>query len=277
MAVLLALAAAAGWGCSDFLGGLKARSLPLLTVLAVSMPSGLLVLGPVLAAHGEGPPDAASVGYAVLAGVTGLAGLSALYRGLAAGAMGVVAPISATAPLVPISVGVARGERPSALQGLGMAIALVGIVLAGREPRARTRGQVAVGAGFGLLAAASFGLSLTAFGAAAEGDPYWATLIVRLVGCAVVLCALAAVGAELPRARDSWRPLVAVGLFDAAATTCFSVATTRGLLSVVAVLASLFPVVVVALARIVLGERLAGVQLAGATAAVAGAALISAG
>ena len=277
MAVLLALAAAVGWGCSDFLGGLKARSLPLLTVLTVSIPSGFLVLGPILAAHGEGPPDAASVGYGVLAGATGLAGISALYRGLAVGAMGVVAPISATAPLVPVSVGVGRGERPSALQALGMTIALVGIVLAGREPNAKARGRLALGAGFGLLAAASFGLSLVAFDAAAEEDPYLATLVVRLVACAVVLAVALAARPALPRARGSLFALVAVGLFDVSATTCFSVATTRGLLSVVAVLASLFPVVVVALARIVLGERLVPIQLGGATAAVAGAALISAG
>ncbi len=277
MAVLLALAAAVGWGCSDFLGGLKARSLPLLTVLTVSMPSGFLVLGPILAARGEGPPDTASVGYGVLAGATGVVGISALYRGLAVGAMGVVAPISATAPLVPVSVGIARGERPSALQALGMAIALIGIVLAGRDPSAAARGRVALGAEFGLLAAASFGLSLVAFDAAAEGDPYWATLVVRLVGCAVVLAVALAARPALPRARGSLFALVAVGLFDVSATTCFAVATTRGLLSVVAVLASLFPVVVVALARIVLGERLVPIQLGGATAAVAGAALISAG
>jgi len=276
-AVLLALAAAVGWGCSDFLGGLQARSLPLLAVLAVAMPSGLLVLGPILAARGEGPPGAASVGYAVLAGATGLAGISALYRGLAVGAMGVVAPISATAPLIPVTVGVARGERPSALQAIGMAAALVGIVLAGREPRAGSRGRVAIGAGLGLLAAGSFGLSLVAFDAAAEGDPYWATLVVRLVGCAVVLAAFPAARPALPRARRSLSPLVAVGLFDATATMCFSVATTRGLLSVVSVVASLFPVVVVVLARVVLGERPAAVQMGGAAAAVAGAALISAG
>lgn len=276
-AVVLALATAAGWGCADFLAGLKARSLPLVAVLSVSMLSGLLVLVPLVAARADSPPDALHLTYAALAGLSGLAGLTALYRGLAVGTMGVVAPISATAPLVPLTVGLGRGESPSALQLAGIAIALAGIVLAARAPHSGTGGRVAAGTGLGLIAAASFGLSLTAFDAAAEGDPYWTALVVRLVACAFVLPAAFVLQPALSGVLRSWRPLVAIGLCDSTATVSFSVATTRGLLSVVSVLASLFPVVVVALARIVLGERLVRHQLAGAAAALAGAALISAG
>ncbi len=277
-AVLLALGAAVGWGCSDFLGGLQARRRSLATVLAVSLPSGLLVLVPLIAVRGDGPPSTLRIVYGVLAGVTGVAGISALYRGLSLGTMGVFAPISATAPLVPLGVGLARGERPSPLQLLGMGLALIGIVAAGREPAAAAQGtRFALGVGFAMGAAASFGVSLVCFDAAAAGDPYWATLVVRLVGTAFALVLLVAVRPSLPGRSVTLLVLVAVGVLDATATTSFSIATTRGLLSVVSVLASLFPVVVVLLARTFLGEQPARTQLAGAVTAVSGVALISAG
>src|SRR5437763_890057 len=133
MGVGLALVASAMWGFSDFVGGLKAKTLPLLSVLVVSQPLGLAVLGALAAAAGRHSLGGLGTLYAVLAGAGGLVGISALYRGLAVGTMGIVAPISATAPLVPVVVGIARGERPSPVQAAGIVFALGGIVLASRE------------------------------------------------------------------------------------------------------------------------------------------------
>jgi drug/metabolite transporter (DMT)-like permease len=276
-AVLLALGAAVGWGCSDFIGGVMSRRLTVWAVLVVSLPAGLLVLGPILIAHGEGPPSTLRLSYGVLAGVTGIAGLTFLYRGLAVGTMGVVAPIAATAPLIPLAVGLARGERPSGLQLTGIVLALTGVLAAGRELDSERPARVAAGVGMGLLAAGSFGLSLVLFDSASAGDPYWATLVVRLVGTVFALAVLATNRPHVPSAPKILLVLAAVGVLDATATTSFALATTRGLLSVVAVLASLFPIVVVLLARAFLHERPARTQLAGALTAVAGVALISAG
>jgi drug/metabolite transporter (DMT)-like permease len=275
-AALLALAASAGWGVSDFLGGLKTRRLNVLTVLAVSQPAGLPLLAVVVAGRWAVPGGGWWVLWAVLGGLGAAIGIAALYRGLAVGSMGIVAPITSTAPLIPVTVGLARGERPSALQLGGICIALVGVAFAGWEPGAQgARGRAATGAGLALIAAVFFGSSQVGLEAASNVDPYWATLVLRITSSAAVL---AMVLRRRPAAPGSaWPTLALIGLLDTAATVLFAVATTKGLFSVVAVLASLYPVGVAILARVVLGERLTRTQRGGAIAAVCGAAAISAG
>ncbi len=162
-------------------------------------------------------------------------------------------------------------------QYAGMALALVGIVLASREPGRDRPGRIAVGAGLGVVTALCFGLSLLGLNEASKHDPYWATLVVRCGTTAIVAVALLATRPSFAGVRRAWPTLTAVGLLDVSAVVLFSVASTRGLLSIVAVLSSLYPVVIVVLARIVVKERLAPLQLAGASAALAGAALLSAG
>src|SRR2546430_15184115 len=171
-AILLALAASVCWGGSDFLGGLRSRSFSVLVVQAVALVAGFVVVVPVLAVRGEGPPGALSLLYGFLAGIAGAIGLAAFYRGLAIGAMGIVGPISATAPAIPVAIGLARGERPSSVQLAGVAVALVAIVLVGREPGERTR-RLALGAGLALFAALFFRISLFGVAPASQGVPCW--------------------------------------------------------------------------------------------------------
>jgi drug/metabolite transporter (DMT)-like permease len=276
-AVLLALAASASWGVSDFLGGLKTRSVPVLTVLAVSQPAGLLLLGTIVLVRWQAPPHGLPILWAVLAGAGGAIGIGALYQGLAVGSMGIVAPITSTSPLIPLTVGLARGEQPSAVQLAGIAVALVGVAFAGWEPAAPgARRQLTAGAGLALLAAVSFGSSQVALESAANHDPYWATFILRIASSALVLMAVMR-GRPGQGPSQMWLVLILIGFLDSGATELFAVATTKGLLSVVAVLAALYPVLVAILARVVLHERLTVVQRSGAVAAVAGAAAISAG
>lgn len=276
-AVLLALAASASWGVSDFLGGLKTRAAPVLTVLSVSQPAGLVLLGAIVLVRWQAPPHGLPILWAVLAGIGGAVGIGALYQGLAVGSMGIVAPITSTSPLIPLTVGLARGERPSAIQLVGIGVAIVGVAFAGWEPGAPgARRRLSTGAGLALLAAVAFGSSQVALQSAAADDPYWATFILRIASSLLVLAALLRFRPGRGRA-GMWVVLIAIGLLDSAATELFAVATTKGLLSVVAVLASLYPVLVAILARVVLHERLTAVQRGGAVAAVAGAAAISAG
>jgi uncharacterized membrane protein len=275
-AILLALAASVGWGVSDFLGGLKSRTLPLVAVQVVSLLAGFVVTVPALVLHGEGPPGGWSLVYGLLSGALGAVGIAAFYRGLAIGAMGIVAPISATAPVVPVVIGLARGEQPSLLQLAGIALALIGIVLVGQEPGEATR-RFALGAGLALAAAACFGVALFGISEASKGDPYWGALALRIGAVVAVGSAVPVFRPPLAAALRAWPALAAIGTLDAAATLLYSISTTRGLLSVVVVLASLYPVTIVLLARAVLSERLASLQLAGAAAALAGAAFISAG
>jgi drug/metabolite transporter (DMT)-like permease len=248
-------------------------------VLVISQVAGLTLGVTATAAAGAGPPAASRIVYGVLAGLVGIVGLVAFYRGLATAAMGVVAPIAATAVVVPLVVGLARGERPSVLQDAGIALAIVGVVGVSREPAGTGPRRLAGGVGFALVAAACFGFALVGLSAAAKGGALWAGLSLRIGGtvpvCLVALLAGPRGGARI--ARRGWAWLVLVGVTDATASILYGAATTRGLLSVVAVVASLYPVLVVLLARGLLDERLATAQLGGAAAALAGIALISAG
>ena len=134
--VALALGASIAWGCSDFLAGLKTRRLALLWVLLVSQATGLVLVLLAALVSGTRCPRAMRRCWPAGAGVAELIGFAALYRALAVGAMSVVAPVSATAALLPVVVSVAAGEAPTPAQALGMALALAGAALASFEPGA---------------------------------------------------------------------------------------------------------------------------------------------
>jgi drug/metabolite transporter (DMT)-like permease len=277
LAIGLALGASLGFGVADFLAGLSARRLPLLVVLGLTQLVGLASIAAVVAVRFEGPPGAGSLGWAALAGVFGAAAVAALYRGLAVGLMSVVAPIAATAAVIPVIAGVAIGEAPAPLQNAGIGLALAGVVLASRATAEAGRSGLAAGAGLGLLAALFIGSFLVVFDAASEGDPYWATLVVRIETVAIFAVAALVLRPAAALARQDAVALVAIGVLDLTATALFAVSTTKGLVGVVSVLSSLYPVVTVALARALLGERLSTVQAAGVATAFAGVALIAMG
>ena len=277
-ALVLALAASVTWGVGDFLGGIAARRVAVATVLAASLAAGFVLVALVVVVGGDGPPPAGDLLQAAAAGVAGAVGLAGLYRGMAVGAMGVVAPVSAVAALVPFVVGLGQGERPSTLQLAGVAAALAGVALVSREPGTKHSGSGrAAGVGLALVGAGGFGLYFVLMDAAAAESATWAVLFAR--GAAAILAAGAAVALRAPLVPPrSLLPMIAfVGLFDVAANVLFGLATSRGLVSVVSVLASLYPVITVALAWVVLGERISRVQRVGAAAALSGAALITAG
>jgi drug/metabolite transporter (DMT)-like permease len=277
-AVLLALAASLTWGFADFGAGIVARRLPAFVVAGVVESAGLVVSAAVVLALHESPPSARQFAWAAFAGVVGVVGLAAFYRALSVGAMGIIGPITATAAIVPVAYGLARGERPSTLQDAGVALAIVGVVAASLErvPDRRRR-RFGPGVGLALAAALCFGWALVGLSRAAPGGTAWSVFTMR---AAAVPLVLGVVLVSKPPLRASARALgllVVVGLGDTFATLLYSIATTRGLLSVVAVLASLYPIVIVVLARVLLTERVARAQLGGVVVALAGVALISAG
>lgn len=275
---LLALAASLSWGLGDFLAGLRTRRLPVVTVLVVSQAAGLTTIALVVALRGVGPPDARYLAFGSLAGVAGAVGLAALYRGLAVGPMSVVAPISATAAVIPVLAGVLTGERPSAAQAAGIGLAVAGVVLASR---ARSVGgahrTVAEGIGLALVAAVAFGLLLVALGEASDGDPYWGTLAMRGTSFSLLVLTALVVRPSFALNEGDLPVLLLIGVLDTVGNALFAVATTKSLLSVAAVLGQLYPVVTVLLARVVLGERMSRGQLLGVVAVFAGVALITAG
>lgn len=276
LAIGLALGAALSWGCGDFIGGRASRTLHVLTVLAVSQLAGTAAVAVWVVVDGGSAPSLKGVLWAMGAGIAGCFGLAGLYRGMAVGAMTVVAPISATAAIIPFAVGVATGERPGLVRIAGAALALAGVVLISREP-GHSGGGRAAGVGLALVAALGFGLYFVGLDRAAEEGAAWAVLVARGTSSTLALVFAASVGAALVVRGRSLVTVLAVGMLDVGANVLFALSTSRGLVSVVAILASLYPVVTIALARLVLTERIGRGQWAGGAAALAGAALISAG
>ena len=256
----------------------------MLAVLLISQAAALGLLLPVAFALADDGPSAAAVGWAALGGCAGVIALAAFYRGLAIGTMSVVAPISATGAAVPVLVGLAEGERPGVLQVVGMAAALAGVILASRESEPaedlgaehRAAGRAAVG--LALVAAAGFGTFFVGVArASATAEVPWVIVISR--SCSLVLVLIAALVArpDLPRDAASFGALAVIGVLDLGANGLFAIATTEGLLSVVAVLGSLYPAVTVVLARLVLAERVSRLQEVGVAMTLAGVVAISAG
>jgi drug/metabolite transporter (DMT)-like permease len=277
VAALLALSGAVLWGVGDFLGGLAARRITVLVVLAVSQAAGLAGMLVWLVLAGDPFPGVVELLPAAGAGLVGLAGLGALYRGMAIGAMGIVAPISAASPIVPLAADAAQGVVPSAWQWMGVAIVLIGIAVLSREPTSTEGGRVAAGVGLAVFAALAFGGFFVGIDAAADESVPWAVVAVRSTSVVVALAAVAIAGASLRIPRMLLVMLLAIGAFDAAANVFFAEASTEAAIGIVAVLSALYPVVTVALARIVLHERLTLTRRAGGVLALAGAALVAAG
>jgi drug/metabolite transporter (DMT)-like permease len=264
------------WGVGDFLGGLTTRRLGALTVLLVSQTPTLVLLGLLVAMRGVRPVLGPWIIAGVGGGLIGLVGLAALYRGMAIGVIGVVAAIAATAPIVPLLFGLALGERPSPRQLLGMVLALTGVLCLTVERRPSIeRRRLVPGVGLALLAALAFGAFLVAVRYASRPDPLFGIVAVRTgsVGALIVLALVFRPRIKLVR-RDL-AALFTVGVLDVGADVLFAIATTVGLLSIVSVLASLYPVATVLLARVVLHERMAAVQLAGIALAFSGVLLIT--
>lgn len=269
--IALALLAALLWGTADFLGGHASRDHPAVVVALVGQVAGLLAIALILLARGA---DGGAIPAGLVGGGFGVIGVVSFYRALALGTMSVVAPIVACGAILPVLAGVLDGERPAGLQWVGIAAALAGVVLASAEPGGLSvdaRRSLALAA----VAAVAIGGGVTALARAAEHDALTGVGVARATAVPLLGLLVLRAGARAP-----WRAvprLAAIGLCDTAANGTFALATTTGLLSIVAALSGLYPVVTVALAYVLLRERLRGIQRAGVLLALAGVPLISAG
>ncbi|KAA1416841.1 EamA family transporter [Nocardioides humilatus] len=260
MGVVLALGAAVAYGLSDFVGGLASRRTTPWPVALLGAFGGLVSAAVVAAVRG-GDPASADLLWGAAAGLGSGAGSVFLYRGLAIGRMGVVAPVSAVgAAVVPVVVGLATGERPSTLTLVGIVAALPGIWLVARMPETDTRTDTDAApthTGFldGVLAGLGFGLLFVALGQVPEEAGFW-PLTVTQAASLVTICLIASGLREawLPTAASEWWGAVA-GLVATAAVLMFLLATQSGLLTVAAVLTSLYPAFTILLAAVVLREH----------------------
>lgn len=275
MGVLLALGAAVAYGLSDFIGGLASRRTSAWPVAFVGA-GGSLAGALVVAVAVPGEATGADLAWGALAGVGSGTGGAFLYRGFAAGRMGVVAPVSAVgAALLPGVVAVVTGERPSALVWTGILAALPGIWLVSREPGGA--GGLAAGLLDGVLAGAGFGLLFAATGQIPDEAGWWPTAVTQAVALvAVALTATLLRAGWVPRHATELWGLVA-GLLATAAVVCLLLATQTGLLTVAAVVTSLYPAVTILLAAAFLHERVHGLQGLGLAFCGVAVALVAAG
>jgi drug/metabolite transporter (DMT)-like permease len=272
-ALALALGASLAWGVADFVGPLIARTLGALRVLFWAQVGGLAAIAIAVAVRGERPHEWLVL-LAIPAAFAGTLGLWAYYRGIAAGAISVVAPIAGASAIIPVVYGIATGDDPSALQLLGIACALVGVVLASLERHEGTH-RIAAGVGLALLAAIGFGFYFPPMHAAGKADFWWASLSFRATAL-LVIAAAAAVQRPSLRLRPRELAIVAaVGIGDTIGNVLFAASSGTGLVSLTAVLASLYPIVTVLLASAVLHEQTAPTQRAGIALTLAGVVLIS--
>jgi drug/metabolite transporter (DMT)-like permease len=276
--VLLSLAASGCWGTADFLGGLQSKRVPVAMVLCLVEGTGLVGVLVVIAATGEPFPGTRAAILALVAGVGGVIALGCFYRALSIGTMSIVAPISATGVTLPVVVGIATGDRLSTVVAVGLAVTVLGVVLASRERHddAEQTAASRLSVGLALVAALGFGSYFVLSDAAADDSVLWLLVLSRAIPVPA-LAAFAWARGMRPPSRHIALVLVAAGTLDCGATALYGVANTKGALSIVSVVGSLYPVMTLILARAVLSERIRPVQQAGVAAALAGVAMIAAG
>jgi drug/metabolite transporter (DMT)-like permease len=189
--------------------------------------------------------------------------------------MAVIAPIAGASAIVPVIFGIATGDRPRPVQFAGIGCAIVGVVLASQERQVGER-RLAAGVGLALLAAIGFGFYFPPMHAAGAADPWWSSFVFRSTATALVV---SVVTLRRPAIRLAGWPLaivLGVGCGDTLGNLLFAASAGHGLVSLTSVLASLYPIVTVALAALVLKERVARLQLVGVILTLAGVGLISA-
>ncbi|MBJ3811621.1 DMT family transporter [Streptomyces flavofungini] len=288
MTALFALATSLMWGLADFGGGLLTRRIPALTVVVASQCVAVVVLGAVVIATGGWSAWGPQLWFAVGAGLVGPVAMLAFYQALALGPMGVVSPLGSLGVAVPVGVGLMLGERPGLGQFAGIAVAVVGIVLAG-GPELRGAPVQRQAVLLTLLAAFGFGavMALIAEASSSVTGLFLALFVQRVTnvvaGGTALYVSVRRGAVALPEGQGMgviWSALPAlafVGLADVAANGTYALAAQRGPVTVAAVLASLYPIVTALAARGVLKERLRGVQAAGAGLALVGTLLLATG
>lgn len=278
MEIALGALVALAYGSGDFLGGISTKRLPTVIVLLVSQSFGLAAATLLVVTLRDSPPPAHIFVLSAAAGVVGVAALGLLFRGLALGRMSIVAPLSAIGGgVLPVAWGLVRGERPSALALAGVGVALVAAAIVGRgaehDPAASVspRVELALGAGAGI----GFGLVFILLAESSSGTGMWPVFIARCTSVPLLAVVALVLGRSPRMARADIAPVAGAGLCDVGANALVVLAVRRGLLSLVAPVASLYPATTVVLARFVLHERIGRQRAGGLALGLVGLALIA--
>lgn len=276
ISITLSIFACFGWGIADFIGGLKSRNLSTLSILLISSVTGTIVLSLILSFMRSPLPDDPILMWAILAGPVGLMAMYLLYRSLAIGTMSILAPIGATGVILPVIWGVFHGDSVSGLSMVGITIAILGSIMAAMERGIRgNQIKSTKGVGLAVCSAAFVGLYFILMDAACSHNPIWASMIMRASALCVLalLLVFAEVNVNIGMAHFPY--IVLMGILDTMAAFCFAIATSKGMLSEVAVISSLYPAVTVILSAVIVKEKIHRIQYSGVVLALIGVMLIS--
>ncbi|RDH79740.1 EamA family transporter [Mycolicibacterium moriokaense] len=278
--IAFALASALGYGISDFVGGIASRRVAALRVVLVSYPVALAMLL-VLALIVGGHVSHAAVFWGALCGVTQAFGIWWFYAALGSGPISVVSPLTAILVAgIPVGVGLALGERPAAIAGVGVVLALVAVVLVSREatdedvtPHRFTAKVAWLTIGSGV----AFGLNFVLIAQAPPDAKLWPLVFARLAASLMVLVIAAVSGNLRIPSGAPLRLALLAAVLDVGANIAMLLALHASLLSLAGVLMSLYPAATVLLAIVVLRERVSRWQAVGMVLALASVAMIAAG
>ncbi len=273
--VVLGLVAAVGFGASDFGGGLLSRRAPVLGVVLVSQSvAGAMALFLTVLA-GEAVPGSEDLLWCLIAGLFGGIGTTALYRGLAVGTMGLIAPLTAVlASTIPVIAGIVLQGSPPLLVSIGIGVALVAVVLVSWETG---DGSSRAGLGPALIAGSAFGVFEVAIAQVSSESVLGPVTAICLTQAFLVAVVIAATRSPWRPSRSQLPPLAAIGGILILGDVAFLLAVQTGALAVASVLSSLYPVVTIVLAAVILRERIDRLHATGIVVAMIAIALIGAG
>ncbi|WP_081606057.1 DMT family transporter [Rhodococcus sp. AW25M09] len=281
---MLALVAAVGYGVSDFVGGVASRRVAALRVVIVSYPLSLVIVLLVAPFIG-GTIELPAMLWGLASGVAGGVAVWWFYLALAAGPMAVVSPVTAVLVAgIPVLVGLSMGERPGVIAFVGIAVALVAVVLVSKESPDELTGEVAGGremkftrtvAWLTIGSGVTFAFAFIFLHQIGDGSGLWPLAASRASATAVVWVVALASGHFVPPHGSVLKLAAFVSVLDVVANAAMIYAYQGGLLSLVSVIASLYPAATVLLAMVMLGERVGTLQKIGMGLALGAIAMIA--
>ena len=275
MPVILALLSSLVWGLSDFLGGTLSKKRKAIAVIGGSQSFGLIFVSLLAIAFQTWTWNQSVWINGAIAGAMGLLGLVCFYTALATGQMGIVAPISSLSAVVPVTIGLVQGEQPSTMQLAGIVVALIGVILAsGPELNGKVDPRPVL---LALFAAVTFGFCVYFMARGARINPTMTVTAMRAVQVLLVIVLFLAIRNLGGLVKRDIPMLATIGASDAGANVLYTFAASLGLLSVVSVLGSLYPIVTVLLAWWIHKERLMKIQYVGIAITFSGVALLAMG
>lgn len=270
---VLGFSSALVWGAGDFCGGLGSRRASVLSVLILAESSGLVLLIAFAFLFHEPIPSLGIALWGILAGLSGTIGLGALYRGLATGRAGIVAPVSAViSSILPALFAAVTVGLPQPWQLVGFVLAIAAIALASQAGDSGDGGSAFQ---YGFIAGLGFGaFFIFIHQSGGEGSTFFPLAIARGISIPVVLALGLARGVSFP-SRSVLPVIILSGLLDAGGNVLFLLSSILGRLDVATILASLYPASTVILSRVILHEKISRLQQLGVVLALIAIILIA--